>query len=242
MAAAWLVLAAVACASHSLPEPAARLAWSGCSEDERQEISRAFGRAEHLSKAVVAAVDAPENRERLSSNDWAAYRWWFGEFDAVRFAAIRRTLYATHAEFGREIAIRCGPATVNCPPPRTLRADPRRRSRDLDDYGPAFEIEREALREWKEFAYANFGIPAVQVCPDFFSESPGAQAEIVLHELTHVSSDTDDIAYGERGSLALARERPDEAARNAPSYAGFVASVVHGRMPRRHLESAPDDD
>jgi hypothetical protein len=194
----WLVILAVACATEVVPVRSEKLDWAGCSPAEQRAGARAFDRAAQLADTAAAAVEDPVLGARLRSNDWAAFRWWFGDFDEERFAAVRRTLHATGAEFERAFAMRCGAETSNCPPPQAESRALRHRSRDPDEYGPPFEGRQGALREWKEFAYANFGIPAVQLCPDFFGESRDAQAAILLHELTHVSSDTEDYAYPER--------------------------------------------
>jgi len=237
-----LALCTAACATDAVPPRSAQLRFSGCSDGERLSISRAFARAARLADGVASAVEDPAILEPLRGDDWTAYRWWFGEFEEERFAAVRRTLHATRSGFGRRVTMLCGAKTLNCPPPRAAPRELPRRSRDRDEYGPELEGRRSVRRAWKEFAYANFGIPAVQLCPDFFAVDRDDRALILLHELTHVSSDTEDYAYSERDALALARERPERATRNAPSYAAFAASVVHKRTPRPLRKALEEDD
>lgn len=221
----------VACAYNTAPDWLRSPRFSGCSSDELRTITAAFVMASKLTDAALEAVNAPANRQRAESEIWNAYDWWFGEFAPGRFATVQAVFAATRAEFEHTIIMRCGAETVNCPQQVQSKSTPHRRSDDPDEYGPMFEGDRPPRREWQEFAYANHLIPVVQVCPDFFFQSRADQASILLHELTHVSSDTVDYAYREPSMLELARSNPGRAIRNAASFAAFAESVGAGRRP-----------
>jgi hypothetical protein len=230
LAASLAVLSIVACAYNTIPEWSRSPRYAGCAPDELRVVSRVFARAAHLSDTTLDAIDDRDNRDRAEADEWDAYRWWFGAFAPRRFASVKSVLAATRAEFERTISIRCGAMTVNCPGPQSA-VSPRRRAEDPDEYGPEFEGDLPPRRKWKEFAYANHGIRMVQLCPDFFVQSRSDQVSILFHELTHISSDTEDFSYQEEDLLALAAEHPDRAARNAASYAAFAESVGFGRRP-----------
>jgi deuterolysin len=85
-------------------------------------------------------------------------------------------------------------------------------------------------------------IPIVQLCVDYFLQEPSDQAAILLHELTHVSSDTVDYVYSEPALLALARNHPEQAVRNAANFAAFAESVAFGRTPGRREERSDDPE
>jgi len=222
---------AAACAYNTAPDWLRSPRFSGCTSDELRAVTAAFVLASKLTDAALDAVNAPANRQRAEAEIWNAYDWWFGEFAPGRFATVQSVFAATRAEFEHTIIMRCGAKTVNCPRQTQSKSTPHRRSEDPDEYGPVFEGDRPPRREWQEFAYANHLIPVVQLCPDFFLQARADQASILLHELTHVSSDTVDYAYREPAMLELARSHPGRAIRNAASYAAFAESVGSGRRP-----------
>jgi hypothetical protein len=224
-------MSVAACAYNAAPKWLHHPRYGGCSQDEVRTISHAFIRAARLSETAVEAIRNPANRQRADAGRWDAYAWWFGEFAPRRFATVQAVLSATRAEFEQTVAIRCGEKSVNCPRAKLAGSESRPHSEDPDKYGPEFEGDRPPGREWQEFAYANHMIPIVQLCTDFFLQEPSDQAAILLHELTHVSSDTVDYAYSEPALLKLARSNPEQAVRNAANFAAFAESVAFGRTP-----------
>jgi hypothetical protein len=225
------LLAVYGCTYNPAPKWMHNPRYAGCTSAELRIISHAFIRAARLSESALDAVQAPANRRRAENGAWDAYSWWFGEFAPHRFALVQSVFAATRREFERTVSIQCGEKTVNCPRAKIAESTLRRRSEDPDRYGPEFEGDRPPGREWQEFAYANHLIPVVQLCTDFFLQEASDQAAILLHELTHVSSDTVDYAYTEPALLALARNDPEQAVRNAANYAAFAETVDFGRIP-----------
>lgn len=229
-----------ACVYNNTPEWMVGPRYAGCTQDEVRAISHAFVVAAKLSDAALKAINDPANRRRAEAEEWNAYRWWFGEFAPRRFGAVQTVLAATRAELEQIVSIRCGEKTVNCPQPRPFEATSNNRWEDPEEYGPEFEGNRPPGREWQEFAYANHMIPVVQLCSDFFLQTRADQAAILLHELTHVSSDTVDYAYGEPALLLMAQRNPEDAVRNAANYAAFAESVKFGRKPG--VRNVPTDE
>jgi hypothetical protein len=230
VAASLAALLIAACTSNTLPEWSRNPRYSGCASTEVRAISRAFARAAQLSDRARAAIAKPANRRRAESGEWNAYSWWFGEFAPRRFDSVVSVFGSTRAEFGKTIGMRCAAKAVNCPAFAT-HVPPGSNSPDGDESGAATDSDPVAGREWLEFAYSNHRVGVVELCPDFFDETPNHQAAILFHELTHVSSDTSDSAYREHALLALARAHPEQAARNAASYAAFAESIAFGRTP-----------
>lgn len=102
----------------------------------------------------------------------------------------------------------------------------------------------------KPFAYAYPGSSWIGFCQRFFDahhEGIDSQPGVVVHEMSHLSSGTDDVqmasgdtAYGVTAARQLARESPKLAARNADSfeyfvetYPGLMLAPLGGRLVSR---------
>lgn len=78
-------------------------------------------------------------------------------------------------------------------------------------------------------AYAQPRTGAMGFCARFFRmPDTGLDSRFgtVVHEVSHLVADTEDIAYGPRRAEALARENPGLALRNADNYQYFVESLA----------------
>ena len=66
-------------------------------------------------------------------------------------------------------------------------------------------------------------------------ESDNSKLQTLVHELSHVYGNTDDVkkGYGVTKCLDLAKKRPDDAVKNADSYGYFYCdvAVLQGRIP-----------
>jgi hypothetical protein len=234
------LLLGFACATGGIPVRSGHLVYLECDEAQQRAIATAYDRAAWLADRAALAIDDPDKQELARDDGWPQYGWWFGAYSDERYATVRDVLRATGAEFERDYEMRCGTQTPNCPPP-TPEPERSGRDADRDDFGPDFEEDWGQERMWKVFAFANADIRSLQVCEDFFHESPRERAAVVFHEITHVVRDTEDHVYRERSVLALARDRPDRAVRNAPNYQGFVTSVASGRVPGESQERGDED-
>ena len=77
-------------------------------------------------------------------------------------------------------------------------------------------------------AYAIPTTGAMGFCPRFFAmpeRGLDSRFGTVVHELSHVVADTEDLAYGPRRAEALARRNPGQAVRNADNFQYFVESL-----------------
>jgi hypothetical protein len=71
------------------------------------------------------------------------------------------------------------------------------------------------------YAYTHSGDTKIYLCALFWSApatGTDSKAGTVLHEHTHASASTDDLAYGQTNCRALARSKPDDAIKNADNY------------------------
>ena len=81
------------------------------------------------------------------------------------------------------------------------------------------------------YAYAYKGVKAVYLCELYYKETrdcskTGESKEgILLHEWAHAFGLIDDIAYGRTKCKELAKEKPDEAIKNADSYCYHYCDV-----------------
>jgi len=200
----------LACGVVTGPDWPTNPRFAGCSSDELRAITHSHRDAAHLADDAFEAFESPANRARAERDEWDVYRWWFGEFGPRRFDAARSVLATTRAEFDHTVSIRCGSETVSCAGEGAIGL-------------PGSNMERSA--------YSNFQIHVVQVCPDFFGRSRAEQASILFHQLARIASDALEVASSEPELLALAREDPGLAVRNAASFTAFAESVAYGRKP-----------
>jgi len=211
--------AALACAIATAPKWPVNPRFAGCTSDELRVVTRSHRDAARLADEAHAAIESPANRARAEREEWDAYRWWFGAFAPGRYDAVGTLWTETRAEFDHTLSIRCGAETVSCGHAET--AGPLGRNRERS-------------------AYANYQVRVVQVCPDFFSRSRADQAVVLLHEIARVSSNALDVVESDGELLALAREDPGLAVRNAASLAAFAESVAYGRTPGQRSPSDAD--
>ena len=80
-----------------------------------------------------------------------------------------------------------------------------------------------------DYAFVFIGGTMIFLCDlyDDQVEISGVNTKLctVVHELTHLVSNTDDIDYGTTSSLNLAKNRPNDAIRNADNYCYFTESI-----------------
>jgi peptidyl-Lys metalloendopeptidase len=72
-----------------------------------------------------------------------------------------------------------------------------------------------------DYAYTYKGTTTIWLCSAFWSapvSGSDSQAGTMVHEHSHASAYTDDIAYGSSGCRALAKTNPGQATRNADSH------------------------
>ncbi len=85
------------------------------------------------------------------------------------------------------------------------------------------------------------------LCPAFFTHLPtlgfDTQMGMLVHELTHLTADTADFAYGPARARHLAARTPTLALRNADSYQFFIESLwspsLYGAQPFTLSNSCP---
>jgi peptidyl-Lys metalloendopeptidase len=71
------------------------------------------------------------------------------------------------------------------------------------------------------YAYTHKGDNTIWACEAFWrapATGTDSKAGTVVHEQSYSDAGTDDIAYGQDGCRQLARDRPDDAVRNADSH------------------------
>ncbi|WP_426958035.1 M35 family metallo-endopeptidase [Muricoccus radiodurans] len=93
------------------------------------------------------------------------------------------------------------------------------------DTRPPMGCDATATRCRTAFATANRRTREINFCPAFFrSRTAGRDARfgVVVHEVSHLTAGTGDVAYGPNASRQLARERPERAVANADNYEYFV--------------------
>lgn len=79
-----------------------------------------------------------------------------------------------------------------------------------------------------EYAYTYYESDTIWLCTAFFSAPTSGQDSqfgTIIHELTHLTKDTDDTAYGTTACKALAKNKPAKAINNADNYEYFSELV-----------------
>ncbi len=75
------------------------------------------------------------------------------------------------------------------------------------------------------YAYAHHGVNTVNLCREFWKlPATGASSKVgkIIHELTHVTVNTGDHAYGRVAARQLAKDAPGNAVDNADNYEYFA--------------------
>jgi peptidyl-Lys metalloendopeptidase len=75
------------------------------------------------------------------------------------------------------------------------------------------------------FAIANLRQGLIMLCPPFFNasnEGGDSRPGILVHEVSHLVAQTNDVAYGQQAARQLAEKDPERAIRNADNFEYFV--------------------
>jgi hypothetical protein len=86
------------------------------------------------------------------------------------------------------------------------------------------------------FAFADLVQRTITLCPMFFNaRNDGADSRpgVLVHETSHLFASTDDLAYGRRSALTLARKEPHRAAINADNFEYFVELMPPAQQAAR---------
>lgn len=83
------------------------------------------------------------------------------------------------------------------------------------------------------FGYTTKGSRTIYLCQAYMQAAlTGEDSKMgtILHELTHAAADTDDVCYGRGNCRNLAKNKPEDAIKNADSFEFFLESKFLNRM------------
>jgi peptidyl-Lys metalloendopeptidase len=116
------------------------------------------------------------------------YKTWFGRFSKTRFKKVKLDFQKITDEF-----------------------EQKEFTYDLSGY----QCDR------GDYAYTYKGTTTIWLCSAFWTapaNGTDSRAGTLVHEHSHASAFTDDVAYGEEDCLQLSRKNPEKAVRNADSH------------------------
>jgi hypothetical protein len=120
--------------------------------------------------------------------DDTSYETWFGEHTADRFNKVKSTYTKVKSR--------------------------------MENTAFTYNLKGEGCRSGT-YAYTTKGGSTVWLCDLFWSASDlgvDSKAGTIVHEHSHASADTDDIAYGQTKAKQLAKDDPDRATKNADNF------------------------
>jgi hypothetical protein len=175
---------------------------------EREDTTRAFERARLLINSAYLAIAraGSDPRER------AIYETWFGPYDRLRLHRVRQVINDIHGALsGKPVIL-------------YYRGDKAQGHSDCAAEPGNITGEDYFGATWRPAsmpAVLNKAFSHIFLGKTFFESGAYGQDSIVgviIHELSHAISDTVDIVYGPQLCQQLARERPDDAVKNADCY------------------------
>lgn len=168
---------------------------SGCTTEEQNAITGALTRATSWTAGAVSLLAGYENALKIAPNSEAEYNTWFGTYAGTRFATATDVLGKVNT------ALSGGDTYVAL----------------CKDSAPDCEVDDDA--------YSEYGVKEIGFCNEWFNNGDtgfDSKAGGIIHEMTHIQSDTEDHAYTLTDAKALATDDPDKAVDNADNYEFFV--------------------
>jgi peptidyl-Lys metalloendopeptidase len=154
--------------------------------------------AAHTTAHIIAWGSALQLERVANPASNSEYLYWFGTHTSSRYTTVKNVYDDIYNDLTTDTV------TYNCAPRSCGSGD---------------------------VAYTFLGSLDIFLCGPFwgypiYPGSQHSQADVVLHELTHGVSSTNDITYGASNAHRLAVNNPDDAVDNADNFAYFSDNLV----------------